>query len=550
MNAAVYDNWASRTEPDAESVSFKAEMLEAFAYLPKISVLMVVSEPDEIWIKRSVSSVLGQIYPHLELCVCDNASTRPHVEESLAEFAASDGRVKTHHLKKPVSRAEAYNDALSLASGEFVVLLDAGDEFSIDALFSVVELLQSVEADIVYADEDSIDIAGQRSNPIFKPYWSPDLLLSMPYVGRPCVVRRELIEKVGKLKEGFEGFEEYDLMLRLSEAAGQINHLPGVLYHHRAYGEERDETDDDLNTIRRVARRTLERRARIEGYSGAAVGPDFVPGASWPVRGVPGQPTVSVVALVPEELAGSVRGLAEHSSYPVHEVLVTGPGDPAVSKELSDADSFAEMVNLAAGEATGEYLLFLRNYQRAASDAWIHDLLREAQRAEVGAVGGKVLNGDGSIRSAGSHPDLGKLTGEPPGLSARTAPFPFLPVIDHPFNPHALTLECMMVRRSTFEEADGFDESVPRAFFDLDLSFRLAEKGLLNVYTPDVSVFSAGIDLPLPNAEEIAYMWRRWWKVLVQELHYKESPLDAIHGPFQDELPLFLQVQSGSRVAK
>lgn len=550
MNAAVYNNWVLRTEPGARNLSFKREMLETFTYLPKISVLMVVSDPDEVWIKRGVASVLGQIYPHLELCVCDNASTRPHVEEALTEFAASDGRVETHRLQEPAGRAEAYNGALSRATGEFVVLLDAGDELSPDALFSVVELMQDVEADVVYADEDSVDIADRRSAPVFKPYWSPDLLLSTPYVGRPCVIRRELLEKAGRFREGFEGAEEYDLMLRLSERTGRIRHVPRMLYHRRTYGEETDHTSGNLQTLRRAVRGALKRRARTEEASDGAIEPDFAAGSSQPVRSVSGRPTVSVVALVlDEKTAGSARDLAKHSSYPVHEVLVTGPGAPSSADEPSGG-ALAEMVNLAAGKATGEYLLFLRNYQEATTSGWVADLLRQAQRPEVGAVGGKVLNSGGGVRSAGSYPDLSKLTGDPPNALVQEDPLAFLPVIDFPFNPYAVSLECMMVRRSTFEEVGGFDEALPTAFYDLDLSFRLVEKGLLNVYTPDASMLAAGINQPLPDAEEIAYMWRRWWEALARELHYRESPLNTGYGMLEGELPFFLQVQSGSEIAK
>lgn len=541
MNAAVYNDWVSRNEPGEESLSFEREMLEAFTYLPRVSVLMVVSDPDEVWIKRSVASVQGQTYPYFELCVCDNASNRPHVSESLTEFAASDGHVRVHRLQEPVGLAEAYNQALSLATGEFVILLDAGDELAADALFSVVELLQNVESDVVYADEDSIDIADRRSAPIFKPYWSPDLLLSSPYVGRLCAIRRELVEKAGRFREGFERAEEYDLLLRVSGRTRRIQHIPRMLYHRRTYGEEQDHSIN-LKSLRRAVRGALKRKSEIELQG-------FVPGSSRPIRGVSGQPTVSVVALILDgKTAGNAGDLAEQSTYPVHEVILTGPGDPSYAGEPTDA-TLAEMVNRAAGEATGDYLLFLRNYQEATKPGWILELLRQAQRPEVGAVGGQILNAGGSIRTAGSVPNLNKLIGGPPNAIVQEEPSHFLPVVAHPFNPGTVSSECMMIRRSTFEELGGFDEALPTAFYDLDLSFRLAEKGLLNVYVPEVSLFAAGVNRPLPEAEEIAYMWRRWWAMLARELHYADSPLESGYGT-EYELPPFLQVQFGSEISK
>ena len=548
MNTAAYNNWVFQTEPDAERLSFKREMLGTFAYLPEISVLMVTSDPDEVWIKRSISSVLEQIYPHFELCVYDNASSRPHVAESLAEFAASQECVKTSHLKESTSWAEAYNRALSLATGEFVVLMEVGDELSPDAMFSVVDFLQSVEADVVYADEDSVDISDRRSDPVFKPYWSPDLLVYTPYIGRPCVIRRGLVERSGRFREGFEGAEEYELMLRLSEETERIRHLPRILYHRRTYGGEPAKSGEDRRSQRRAAEDALRLQRRLEETSVDVVGPYSASGAPRWDRSVSDQPSVSVVAFVQDErTAGNVEDLATRSSYSVHEILVTGPGDPTPREKLSDDASPAEMVNLAAGRATGEYLLFLRNYEGAGSPGWISELLLQAQRAETGAVGGKVLNSDGTW-SAGGYPNLSGLTGESTNMSIREIQVPFLPIVDYPFNPCAVPLECMMVRRSTFEEIGGFDESLPTVY-DLDFSFRLVERGLLNVYVPEVSVFAAGASPP-PDEEEIAYMWRRWWAMLARELYYRESPLDAGYRMFEDELPLFLRVQSGGRVTK
>ncbi len=526
----------SRTGLAGYEAPFMRQRLAGFGDLPLMSVLLVVSDADEIWIKGSISSVLDQTYPYVELCVCDNASRRPHVSEVLEECGSSDNRVKVCRLRGLALTAEAYGKALSLSTGRFVTLLGEGDKLVPEALSRMVKLLQHTESDVVYSDEDSVDISDRPSNTIFKPYWSPDMLLSIPYVGRPCVIRKDIMEDLGGFREGFESAEEYDLMLRVAEKTDRIRHLPGVLYHRRVY--EREPAREEhiaREVLERAVGEALERRA-LE----AKVEPGPAPDSVRVVRSLPGCPTVSVVALVTEtDLLDHARKLEQNTSYPVLEVIPAGVGEGVLLEEGSvNGTSTARVANLAAGQATGEYLLFVRNFQGALSPDWLTELLRQAQRSEAGAVGGRVLNSDGGTRSAGSYQlSLRKLTGSPESALSQEEPSRFLPVVSHPFGPYAVSVECMMVRRSVFESASGFDEgNLPTNFYDLDLSFRLREKGLLNVYTPDASLLARAFDYPLPRVEEIEYMWDRWWAVLVKALYYKGSPLAAEGESFDDDL--------------
>src|SRR3712207_1196360 len=169
-----------------QAVSFKER--------PRISMMLVVSDADEVWIKSTVNSVLAQVYPYLELCICDNGSERPHVRQVLQDYAAGEERIKIRRLPERRSLVEAYEALVSMAGGDFVALLDQGDEIPSEAAFKVAEFLQSVAADVVYTDEDRIDVSGERSGPIFKPYWSPDFQLSTFYTGRLCVIRRSVLE--------------------------------------------------------------------------------------------------------------------------------------------------------------------------------------------------------------------------------------------------------------------------------------------------------------------------------------------------------------------
>jgi hypothetical protein len=490
-------------------------------HMPRISLVSVISDPDEVWIKSSVDSVLRQVYPHLELCICDNDSERRHVPEVLEGYAAADQRVKVRRLSEKKSRSEAYNVAVSMATGDYVALIDQGDELSPEALFKVVELLQSVRADLIYTDEDHIDISGRRSDPVFKPYWSPDLLLSTAYIGRLCVIRRSILEGSEVFREGFEGAEEQDLTLRLSERTDSIRHLPEVLYHRRRLPEM---SGSDEIRSQSLSLATEEALARREAR--ATVEPGLTDDALRVLWSVRGRPKVSVIISAPEGVSDVplVDELQQQTSYPIHQVIVASGGDEMLPSVDHVNHPFpARASNLAAGKAEGEYLVFIDARAQITTPEWLLEMLRQAQRQEVGAVGCKLLDPSGHLRHGGTLVELSRLTGYFDESVSEDGHY--LPLVDHAFNFGAASAECMMVRKSAFERVEGFDDAnLPTAFYDLDLSFRLRKIGLFNVYTPYARVIHSGTR-SIPGREEIEYMWNRWWGSLVRSLYYHRSPL-------------------------
>ncbi len=522
-NEKIHEPWISQVEPADEDLPAVRRQLAGFEYLPKMSVVLVISDLDEIWIKRSIASVLNQLYPNVELCICDNASGRLHVTEALEEVAEADDRIKVCFLREPESLEKAYNRALYMTTGDFVALLGQGDELSPVALFSVVELLQHVEADVIYSDEDFIDISNIRSNLALKPHWSPDLLLSTGYIGRLSVLRKDTVSDAGNLKENLEADGEHDLLLRIAEKTKRFHHLPRVLYHRRFYQAKPAHKEPEQKTLLNVVGKTLER----EG-TGASVRPGITPDSVRVVRDLLGKPTVSVIAFASKDVAtGQVEELERNTSYPIYETVVAEVEERSLWGQTVNVFA-AQAANTAAGAATGEYLVFISGPTRPNSPDWLTELLREAQRDEVGSVGCRVLNSDGGIRHAGSFLEPNGLAGSP-SRSNLEDELRFRPVLDYPFNPYVVAVEGMTIRRSIFEEMGGFDEGhLPTAFYDIDLSFRLREKGLLNVYTPYASLLCADAAQAFPSAEEIEYMWTRWWSELIASFFYAQSPSHTI----------------------
>lgn len=543
-----YKSWMIRSITSEGELAAMIRQIAGFRHQPRFSVLLVVRDEDEIWIKNTLHSILNQVYPYLELCVCDNASARPHVPEVLEDFAATDERVKVHRLPERSSRATALNAALSMATGDFVLIADPGDELEPDAVFRVTELLQRVEVDVVYTDEDSVDLSGERRDPVFKPYPSPELLLSAPYTGRMCAIRRVLLDSE-VFREGFESAEEHDLLLRLFEKTGNIHHLPGVLYHRRVLPNGSDDTRAGTSPMAAVED-ALARRGED-----ASVEPGLAKGLRVRRR-IAGSPKVTVVLSVPAGMdhgmdhAPAAAVLEQRTSYPIHQLIVARAGRETSHLAADHVSHFfpARALNLAAERAEGEYLAFIDGRVEITDPNWLQEMLGQAQRREVGCVGCRLVNPDGSLRHGGSLIDVRRLLGSPDEIRLETnedtdeeIDEEYLPLVEYPFDFPAASVECMVVRREVFESVGGFDdENLPTAFYDLDLSFRLREAGLHNVYTPYASV-ACGAPRTLPGEAEITYVWQRWWEQLALALYYRWSPLHTEHRGLDDGVLAMLQ---------
>ena len=274
-----YDRWV-RDYDSLDDID-RAAIREHIAALQRpalISVVVPVYNTDQRYLHEMIESVRRQLYLYWELCIADDASTERHVEQVLDQFEALDSRIKVITRQTNGHVSAATNSALELASGEFVALLDHNDCLPEHALYEVaVELNAHPDADVVYSDSDVIDDAGRRSLPYFKTDWDPDLMLGNNMVNHLGVYRRSLVEAIGRLRVGFEGSQDYDLMLRAAAAttSSRIRHVPTVLYHWRREGSWRSFSDASLERCVDAARRAIREhlqqagiRARVEPAPG------------------------------------------------------------------------------------------------------------------------------------------------------------------------------------------------------------------------------------------------------------------------------------------
>jgi len=542
----LYDFWIEKNSLDAEKIKSIKEDIDKFPHKPKISIVMPVYDVEKIWLERAIQSVLDQFYQNWELCIVDDASTGKHIKELLSKYESNE-KIKTKFLAENKGISEASNEALSLATGEFVGFLDHDDELSPDALYENVKLLNThPEADLIYSDEDKISPEGRRIEPYFKPDWSPDLFLSYNYICHFTVYRKKLIDRLKGLRSGYEGSQDYDLLLRATEKTDRIFHAPKVLYHWRqikgstaiVHKEKFTHIENSMTALEEA----LKRR-KIQGD--VEKGINFDQFESYRVRRkIEGSPLVSI--LIPMKdmvsfLQRNLKSIEEKTDYKDYEILVVDNNSQEKEThdyfeiirkkphikiiEYKDVFNFSKINNFAVTKAQGEHILFLNNDIEVASRGWLTAMLEHSAREDVGAVGAKLIFPNNTIQHAGTVLGLGGVAGH----SHKHFPAEsdgYFGALNTIRNYSAVTAACLMTRKKLFEQVGGFDElHLSVAFNDVDLCLKIREQGYLIVYTPFAALYhyestSRGYDL---NPDEILYMKNRWGDILFHDPYYNPN---------------------------
>ena len=479
-------------------------VIAGLARTPLISIAMPVYNVERSMLMAAVDSVRNQFYPHWELCIADDASTLGETREVLDELKAlGDPRIKIQRLAENQGIAGASNVALELASGEHVGLLDNDDALTRDALLEAACRIVKDDADLIYSDEDKLDEAGAHVTPHFKPDFSPDYLSSNNYICHFSVIRRSLLQKIGGFRPGFDGAQDYDLILRASENTQNIVHIPKVLYHWRMSASSTAADASAKPETTAAGHKALTESLARRGIAGV-VDPGPHPNTFRVRRDILGEPLVSIIIPFrdkPELLQACVTSVLDKTTYANFEIIGIDNGSEDATtlklmRELEKRDArvrfihhdvpfnYSAINNFAASQAHGEHLLLLNNDTEVISGEWLSAMLEHAQRPEVGVVGAKLLYGSGTVQHAGviigqggiaGHSHL-NLPGDHPGYFAR-------PQLIQ--NLSAVTFACAMVRREVFEELGGLNDSdLCIAFNDVDFCLRAREAGYLVVYTP------------------------------------------------------------------
>lgn len=562
-----YPHWVSlfATLTEKDRAQIRAHLL-SFRLKPKISVIMPVYNVGEEWLRRAIDSVLQQLYPHWELCIADDCSPKPYIRPILEEYARNDSRIKLVFRKKNGHIAEATHSALEIATGEFVSFLDHDDELTEHALYMVAEELNRFpKADLIYSDEDKIDERGQLCDPHFKPDWSPDLLYSFNLVTHLATYRKEIVDRIGGIKKGYEGSQDYDLVLRFIEQIPEthIRHIPYVLYHWRTIRGSVARGPEQKNYAHDNARKAIRDHLARKGVECTVTeGLGSFHRVIYPVPAP--EPLVSLV--IPtrdgvELLRVTLEGVLKKTDYPCLDIIIVDNQSQkletlAYFDELKresrvrvlkyDAPfNYSAINNFAAKQARGKVLGLLNNDLKMISKDWLREMVGHALRPEIGAVGAKLYYADGSIQHAGVILGIGGSAGHSHrhgipgnhGFVGRT-------IVTQ--NLSAVTGACLVTRREVFDEVGGLDEGKLKvAFNDIDFCLKIRQRGYRIIFTPFAELYhlesaTRGSDETGPNRvrfeKERAVLQERWKSVLFNDPYYNPN-LTLDHENFSFAFP-------------
>lgn len=541
-NKDGYNEWLVKNE--------KGERVKKLEYNPLISILIPVYNVDGEYLKECVDSILAQSYDNFEICIVDDASTSKETLKTLKELEGNE-KIKIKYRKKNGHISRASNDALEMAKGEFVALIDDDDLLAPNALYEVVKVLnEDQKVDFIYSDEDKIDLDGKRCEPHFKPDFSPDTLLSLNYICHFSVIRTSIVRKVGGFTIGLEGAQDHDLFLKVVEKTNKIYHIPKVLYHWRmvpgSTATKLDNKDYASDNGKKSIEEALKRR-KINAH----VEKDPPSTYYQVIYDIEKEPLVSI--LIPTRDHAKITGaclksIFEKTTYKNYEVIIIDNG--SVEKETVDLFNkykkehknfkvfvediefnYSKLNNLAAKKAKGDFLVLLNNDTEIISPNWLEMLVGYAMQPHVGAVGPKLLYPDNTVQHAGvilglggvaSHAYLGSER-EDLGLYGR---------LRVPYDYAAVTGACLCVSKKKFEEVGGLEEDLKVAYNDIDFCLKLLEKGYYNVFLPMVELYhheskSRGSDFDSDKIKrfdsEQDYMWEKWGDLLKDDKFYNPN---------------------------
>tara|TARA_Y100001934_G_scaffold280002_1_gene385454 strand:- start:7282 stop:10041 length:2760 start_codon:yes stop_codon:yes gene_type:complete len=552
-----YDEWVLRYDGPDQHAKVN-EFISNLNYKPLISIILPTYNSDLNFLAQAIGSVKVQSYSNWQLCIADDASTDHDLRDFLGSLEKGEKKISIIYRDRNGHISAASNSALSIAKGEFVTFLDHDDKLHPHALAAVVNKLnKDKELDILYSDEDKIDGQGNRSDPFFKPGWSPDLLLSQNYTCHLSVYRRALLDELNGLREGTDGAQDYDLILRASERTKKIEHIPHVLYHWRAIEGSTamgaHEKDYAHQRAIEVLNDALVRRKLSAEVLETGLGAYHRIRYDLPIPA----PRVSVIIPIKDRadlLSICLNGLLERTDYGNFEILIVDNNSTeaktfAYLEMIEKNDkvrvlnfpgefNFAAINNFAASEASGEILILLNNDIEVINEGWISELVSHATRPGVGAVGCRLYYPDDRVQHDGIIIGMGGVAGYAHPHSKREdgGEFGRSKIIR---NYSAVTAAALAIKKSIYDEVGGLNaDRLAVAFNDVDFCLRVKEAGYQNVYSPFAELYhhesvSRGPDtdpIKAKRFESEALYMKDKWKIFIENDPGYNTNLSLIEG--------------------
>lgn len=535
------DTYSSKIQNVAE-----AQKLPTVPENIKVSVVVPLYNTPEKFLREMLQSLQQQNYQNWELCLADGSDeNHSEIGKVCNEFAAADSRIKYSKLERNDGISENTNRAIEMATGEYIGFLDHDDILMPDAIYENVNAILNTDADVLYSDEDHLSPSGKHMFPFYKPDWSPDLLFCQMYVCHFMVVRRTLLDTVGHLRSEFNGSQDYDLLLRLSERTNRIYHIPKILYTWRESETSTAANADSKPYADDAGRRALdEHLKKVYGECSYVENTEytFVYNARF---GLPNETKVSIIIPMKDkwELSDQcIRSILTKSSYTNYEIIVLDNRSEEEKtkkwfEQIQQLDSRVKVIeadmefnwsklnNYGVSKATGDVFVFLNNDTLIISEDWIERLAENALRKDIGVVGGLLLYPDDTIQHAGVVVGMGGWADHVfKGMDPIHFGSPFVsPVLSR--NVLAVTGACMAISRETWNQIGAFDEEFIICGSDVELCIRAYDRGLFNRYDANVKLYH------LESKSRDSY---------IPEVDFKKS--DIMYAPYRENGDPFYNV--------
>lgn len=535
-----YRKWIQRHLPSQKELEEQKKY--RFLYRPKISIVIPLYKTPEKYLRAMIDSVRNQSYSNWELCLSDGSGEDSPLTELLKQYEEKDSRIKVVYNNRQLHIAENTNEAIKIATGDFIAFSDHDDLLTPDAMFHVAKAVnENMELEVLYSDEDKVSAGDRFMQPHMKPDFNIDLLRTVNYICHLFVVKKAMIDKVGMLRPEFDGAQDYDFIFRCVEATDKIYHIPRILYHWRFFEGSTAENPESKLYAFEAGKRAVEAHYERVGIHAEVMQGEFL--GLYRTRYIRDyDPLVSI--LIPnkdhtDDLDRCIRSIEEKSTYHNYEyIIIENNSDReetfAYYRKLEEENPKAHVVywdgefnysainNYGASFAKGEYLLLLNNDVEVINPEWLEEMLGYCMREDVGIVGARLYYPDDTIQHAGVVIGFGGIAGHAFVQQKRgTTGYCHRIICAQDYS--AVTAACMMVKKSVFEEVGGLTEELQVAFNDVDFCMKVRQAGKLVVYNPYVELYhyeskSRGLeDTPEKVARfnnEIKIFSKRWPEIL------------------------------------
>ena len=500
-----YQKWIKKYEPKYDELEKQRET--TFEYMPKISIVVPMYNTPEKYFKELLESITEQTYENWELCLADGSPEKAEYLEDLIQPLGDKIKYKLLSENKGISGNS--NEALKLATGDFIALLDHDDIIPKFALYEIVKTInENPDVDFIYTDEDKIlEENEKRISPHFKQDYAIDTLRSYNYICHFSIFKKELMDKLGGFNSEFDGSQDYDLILRATEQAKHIVHIPKILYNWRISSTSVASGAAAKPYAYEAAKRAILASIERHGIQGAKVEDSRIIGLYKVTYPVKGEPKISII--IPnkdhkKDLKRCIKSILK-STYKNYEIIIVENNskeknifkyykklekNPNIKIEKCEMSIFnySKLNNYGASKANGEYFVFLNNDTKIITNNWLETIISNCQREEIGAIGAKLIYKNKRIQHAGVVLNLTGTAGHVNWNEKENNPGYFGRIMIQQ-NVSAVTGALLGVSKKIFEQVNGFDETFPIAYNDVDFCLKIQDIGKLITYNPYIEAY-------------------------------------------------------------